>query len=424
MHLVFTICLAALMILPLIVSARAGRRGDVDTMLTNAGRNTLGRTVAGVVCGNVGIGSFVAIYLFAGQSPVIGASVALAYTSGLLICAASVRRIRARAHELGTVSLVEMLAGAHGLATPWPLWLPVAAVFILRAAVQLAALALLIDGATGIGVTPALIGSGLILAGYTALGGYRAAVETDVGQALVIVLLMLPVWFALPAGPPEAPAFFELGPHAPTLLLGIWAFVPWSAVLAVDNWQRITLAQDEGTARNAFLIATPICGAIFVTIAWVGYALPGGNVFATFRALMPAGAPWLADLLFVTAIMSSIDTFVMPLVMGTGTRPATVARLRAILAGLFTVVICVALMFGAVLSTVIAAFSSLSVFLPAVAGALWRRPGSGRAAIVSMNGGVITAAALTVVDQNIAGLCGFAVALITYLALHGRAGRG
>lgn len=406
------------MLLPVVISARAGRAGDVDALLTNAGRNTLGRTVAGVVCGNVGVGSFVALYLFGGASPVIGASVAAAYTSGLVICALLVPRIRARAG--GTVSLVSLLAQSHGLTSPLPLWVPVAAIFLLRASVQLTALALLVQGATGLGMGPALIGSGIVVALYTAIGGYRAAVETDVAQAVVIVALMVLIWINLPAAPADGPAFLDLGPYGPALLVGIWAFVPFSAVLAVDNWQRITLAEDTATARRAFLIATPVCGAIFAAIAWIGHALPGGDVFETFRGLMPVSAPWLADLLFVTAIMSSIDTFVMPLVVGTGPARPSLGQLRAMIAGLFATVIAVSLIFGALLSSVIAAFSSLSVFLPAVFGALFLRPGRGRAAIVSMNGGVVVAMALTVISRDVAAIGGFGFAALTYAMLRRR----
>ena len=415
-----TLAVIAVLVLPLAAAATTSRgdRGGA-AFLTNAGRNGGLATLAGAVAGNVGIGSFLAIFLFAGQSPLIGYSIVGAYTLGLVLCAWLAPLIRARADERGTIGLVDLIATTHaGTRMGW-IWMPVAVVFVLRSAVQIGAIGLIAGEALGVGRGTMIAVASALMGLYLVTGGYRAAVRTDMLQAAVLVVGMAAAATGLALAPvfvPSDATFGDLGPHEPAFLVAIWLLLPWSAVLAVDNWQRIVVARTGATARGAYLVAALACGAIFATIAVAGTgAAPGASVRDTFEALMPRGASWLASAMFVACIMSSVDTFIMPLVTSLG--PVFPLRtLRVLIAALVAATAALAIAFGDTLANVIAAFNGLVVFLPAALGALLLTAPPRRGAVLSMNGGLVAAVTATMVNRDAGALTGFAVAVLLYLA--------
>lgn len=388
---------------------------DVDAFVFNAGRNSLAKATASVICSNVGIGTFVAIFLFARASPVVGISIVLAGTLGLLLCAILARRIHEISRRTGAYGLVDLIIVTHGVRNPVLVWLPVAAVFVLRIMIQLIALALILGEAFDLSPAAALAASTLFSGVFVMIGGYKAATEVDLFHAAVILALMACVALALPSAGFAERDLIDLGPYAPILLVGVFVFLPFSAVLGIDNWQRISTAQSAGVARQAYLWGTLVCGLIYATIA-AAALLPGASddVLASFRGLMPAAAPWLADILFACAIVSSIDTFMMPLVSTFARHGMGLGQLRMLVTGLFVVVAVLAAFVGDILSSVIAAFNSLAVFLPAVAGAFLLDNPKPRAATLSMMLGVATTLALTAVDPDSAAPIGFAVSASVY----------
>ena len=389
-------------------------QGDAALLFaTNAGHNGLAATFAGAVAGNVGIGSFLALFLFSQGSPVIGFSIVGAYTLGLVLCALLARPIRTAAARAGTVGLIDLIARSHAIERTSLVWLPVAVVFVLRSAVQLGALAALggslfaMDGTVAIALSAALIGS------YLLLGGYRAAVQTDMVQAVFIVGGGLACLTGLGRLTGEPVPFLSFGAYEPAILAGVWLFIPWSAVLAVDNWQRVTVAQSTGVAQAAYLGAAGVCGALFLLMALAGHGAPAGaTMYDTFLSLVPPGLGWLVWAMFVACIMSSIDTFLMPLVAATGGR--SIAGMRALVVLLVSATALAAIAFADTLDTVIAAFNSLAVFLPTAFGALFLANPPRFAAVASMNGGLAAAIGFTLVDQNSAALVGFVVACLLY----------
>lgn len=153
-------------------------------------------------------------------------------------------------------------------------------------------------------------------------------------------------------------------------------FLPFSAVLAIDNWQRIVTSDTADHARSAHYWAALICAPVFLTCAWVGWisGAPGGvgmaDILMTFRTLMPFGWAWLADLTIMLAIMSSIDTFVMPLITPMARTGLRMWQIRASVVQVFAGLGGVAWVMGDVVVSIISAFNTLVVFLPAVFGAL------------------------------------------------------
>ena len=113
------------------------------------------------------------------------------------------------------------------------------------------ALALIVQGALGLEPWAALAFAVAVMGGYTALGGYRVATETDLVQALIIVAGMAlgpraGLWRGGVAEAADATGFFDLGPWGLPFLIAVMVFLPFSAVLAVDNWQRIATRRNRG----------------------------------------------------------------------------------------------------------------------------------------------------------------------------------
>ncbi|WP_170314716.1 sodium:solute symporter family transporter [Aquibium carbonis] len=406
------------MAFPIAIAIFRSQRMDVPAFVFNAGRNSLSQITASVICGNIGIGTFVAIFLFTRASLTIGISIAIAYTMGLVVCAILARRIHELSSRHDTFGLVDLIVVTHGVRHPLLIWMPVAVVFVLRIMVQIAALALILTEAFGLSPTASLAVATISSGSYVVIGGYRAATETDMFHASVILSILLFVAATMPAAGGEID-LLDLGPYTPVLLVGIFLFLPFSAVLGIDNWQRIATARTAEVATKAYGICAVVCGFCYATIVAVA-ALPGGgtDVLASFRALMPPGAPWLADLLFACAIISTIDTFMVPLTTTFARLGLNLSQLRWLVAGLFGLVAVLTGMMGDLLSNIIAAFNSLAVFLPAVFGALVLRAPKPQAAISSMVIGVAASLLLTTIDVSSSAPIGFAVSVATYWLVH------
>ena len=229
----------------------------------------------------------------------------------------------------------------------------------------------------------------------------------------------------MPPGSGIGRELLDLGPYSPILLAGIFLFLPFSAVLGIDNWQRIATARTAATAMKAYSIAALVCGVSYATIAAVAL-LPGSqdDVLASFRMLMPSGTPWLADVLFVCAIISTIDTFMVPLTTTFARRGLTLGQLRLLVVTLFFLIAVLTGITGDLLSNVIAAFNSLAVFLPAACGALLLRAPKPAAAVTSMTFGVTVSLLLTTVDINSAAPIGFAISAAIYWLVQRRPSAG
>lgn len=411
------------MLLPVLASRLFALRAqeEIDPrseFLTNEGGNGLVATLAGAVAGNIGIGSFLALFLFANQAPVIAFSVVGAYSLGLLLCAVMAPLIRRRAEANEAVGLVDLMARTHRTERLIWIWIPMAFVFVLRSAVQLGALGLIAAPVFGNAPSLAIVASAVFIAGYLLLGGYRAAVQTDIVQAGLIVICGAVLALGLPSLEGDAAPFLSFGQYEPAILVGIWLFIPWSALLAVDNWQRITIAGSTRVAQTSYAMAALVCGSLLLLMAYAGYWAPdGADMYGTFTLLAPTGMAWIATIMFVACIMSSIDTFIMPLV-STVDRSMPMRRIRLVIMTLVGLTALTAIFFSDTLDTIIAAFNSLAVFLPAAFGTLFLRAPRAKAAIGSMYVGLISVITLSSVSQSVASLVGFALAAVVYVALN------
>ena len=151
--------LVVLVVLLLPLAYAATRSGILqrEDYLFYAGRTPFLQTLSSVICGNIGIGTFVALLLFTAQSPVLGHAIALAYSTGLVLCAALAGRIHAAAQATRSFGLVDYIVRAHGVRHPLTVWVPVALVFGLRTTVQLLALSLIVTTCCGLSTAASLV---------------------------------------------------------------------------------------------------------------------------------------------------------------------------------------------------------------------------------------------------------------------------
>lgn len=413
---------AVILLAPVLVSllfrSQKATRDVRDDFLTNRGRNGITATLSGAVAGNIGIGSFLALFLFAQQAPVIAFSVVGAYTLGLVLCALLAPVIRQRAKLVGAVGLIDLVARTHGSERLAPIWLSMAVVFVLRSAVQLGALGFIAAPVFAASPTMAIIVCAALIGCYLLIGGYLAAIQTDIVQAFAIVVCAAVCGLGVSRLEGTPVPFVSFGEYQPAILVGIWLFIPWSAVLAVDNWQRITIAMSTRTASLSYLLAAVICFALLFLMAYAGYRAPqGSDMYTTFALLAPPGMAWIATIMFVACIMSSIDTFIMPLVSAAD-ESISMARIRLVIVALIGMTALTAIVFSDTLDTIITAFNSLAVFLPVAFGALFLERPSAKAAVGSVYAGLLSAIALSFVSQSVASLSGFILAVCAYAILH------
>jgi SSS family solute:Na+ symporter len=185
----------------------------------------------------------------------------------------------------------------------------------------------------GMNLTLAIALAGFIILAYTAMGGLKAVIYTDVLQMLVlfvgIILILVPIGLVRVGGWGGLVETLSADPQTATLV--DWGAISWKQLLGwffsiIPIWfisiaalQRIVAARDEKTARRAFLLTgVPIEWPLFA----IGSTLVG--LFARVLApeltdpelatptmiltLLPAGITGIVIAAYIAAVMSSADS--------------------------------------------------------------------------------------------------------------------
>lgn len=277
---------------------------------------------------------------------------------------------------------------------------------------QIVAGAKLMQATIGMGLTFAILLSGAVVLAYTALGGLKAVIYTDVFQ--MVVLLVGIVFIAVPIGLWQVGGWQGLAAHfaasADTASLIDWGAVGWKRALgwflsifpvwfiSIAGMQRIIAARDERTARRAFfLTGVPIEWPLFA----VGSTLMGliarmllpdiaDPELATpmvIMELLPVGIAGVVIAAYIAAVMSTADSVLMgPVAIFTNDiyrkhlRPdateaslVRVARIATLVLG--TLGIAMAWLVPSVLDLVLYAytFGAAGLFFPMLALLFWPR---------------------------------------------------
>ena len=201
---------------------------------------------------------------------------------------------------------------------------------------QIIAGAKLLQATVGLDLTIAVVLSGSVILAYTALGGLKAVIYTDVFQ--MIVLLIGIIFIAVPIGLHAVGGWSGIVEHftanPETASLVDWGAVSWQELLgwffaifpvwfiSIAAMQRIVAARDEKTARRAFLLTG-------VPIEWPLFAIGSTLIGLIARMLMPelqdaematpmiimkllpAGIAGIVIAAYIAAVMSTADSVLM-----------------------------------------------------------------------------------------------------------------
>lgn len=294
---------------------------------------------------------------------------------------------------------------------------------------QIIAGAKLLQATIGIDLTIAVVLSGAVIVSYTALGGLKAVIYTDVFQ--MVVLLIGIVFIAAPIGLYTVGGWSAIVEHfaanAATQSLVEWNAIGWQTIggwflaifpvwfISIAAMQRIVAARDVKTARRAFFLTG-------VPIEWPLFAIGSTLIGLIARMLMPelqdpelatpmlimkllpAGLAGFVIAAYIAAVMSTADSVLMgPVAIFTNDiyrkylRPnaseqstVAVARIATLVLGVLGIAL--AYLVPNVLDLILYAytFGSAGLFFPMLALLFWKRA-TASGAFWSMLGGGIAA---------------------------------
>lgn len=302
---------------------------------------------------------------------------------------------------------------------------------------QIIAGAKLLQATVAIDLSLAIIISGAVILTYTAAGGLKAVIYTDVFQMLVlligIVFIAVPIGLYAVGGWGGIVEHFSAGSETQSLV--DWGAIGWKRVIgwffaifpvwfiSIAAMQRIVAARDERTARRAFFLTG-------VPIEWPLFAIGSTLVGLIARMLMPdladpelatpilimqllpAGLAGIVIAAYIAAVMSTADSVLMgPVAIFTNDiyrrylRPdaseqsiVMVARTATLALGVLG--IGMAWLVPNVLDLILYAytFGSAGLFFPMLGLLFWRRT-TARGAFWSMLGGGFSALAWVAFDE-------------------------
>ncbi len=191
----------------------------------------------------------------------------------------------------------------------------------------------LMQATLSVDLTVAIVLTGGIVLAYTAMGGLKAVIYTDVFQFVVLFIGVL--FIAVPIGLIEVGGWSGIRDHF-TATPGKASMVEWGAVgwktvlgwffaifpvwfISIAAMQRIVAARDERTARQSFfLTGVPIQWPLFAVgstlIGMIAHMLMpdlGDAELATplvIMELLPPGIAGLVIAAYIAAVMSTADS--------------------------------------------------------------------------------------------------------------------
>ncbi len=225
-----------------------------------------------------------------------------AAATGLVLLAWAAPAINRRSVRADAITLPGMFGQHWQARTRAVAAVVTAGLFTATLAANLHVVGTVLEAVTGRSPTLWIAGLGLVMIAYTALGGFRGVVWTDVAQLLVVVVMLLLILPASVLLALEPTALTELpsGHLDPTtlplpilgayLLIGLFAFFG-----SQDLFQRIFAARDPTAARRGMLLFTGllvVAGAVAVGLGIAArVVVPGASPDAVVLPLTSATVP-------------------------------------------------------------------------------------------------------------------------------------
>lgn len=198
---------------------------------------------------------------------------------------------------------------------------------------QVIAGAKLVSGVLGLPITLTIIVAGAVILTYTAMGGLKAVMSTDVFQIAVllvgIVLIAVPIGFFRVGGIDGLVGKLSASPESAMLL--DWRAVSWKEAvgwflsifpvwfISIATVQRVIAAKDERTAKLGvfltgfpiewplFALGTTLIG-MFARVLLPDLADPELATPALITAILPVGLTGLVVAAYIAAVLSTADS--------------------------------------------------------------------------------------------------------------------
>lgn len=286
--------------------------------------------------------------------------------------------------------------------------------FFTLLVVQFMAVGNIVAPLLNISYTTVVLVAGAVVLGYLLLGGYKAVINTDFLQAILMIALLAGVVSFMDIGPIN----FAQSTSVPDsgLLISFLAIGALFIFSSADIWQRVFSARSVTVARNSFFVVAALFLVFGFLITLVGIGAfnhfpnidPNQAFFWGLSGLLP---PWLlgaAIVMVLATIMSTIDTEVYLLAstiakdFSKGSSQTTDADLSKKIRVSMTILTVVATFIAIFVTDIIItlfALASLGLSLaPAIIVSLfWKLKPT--AIFASMSGGVLAFVALIVLGQ-------------------------
>lgn len=157
-----------------------------------------------------------------------------------------------------------------------------------------------------------------IIAVYLTLAGFQGVAWTDTLQYAAMIFLLGLFAILLYTAGDTTPALFQVDKVGLGTIIGFWIIGFLSPFGSPDLWQRVYALKEETTIKRSILLSilTYFFVGIFITIVGlvIKTSLPDINpdqaLVQGLAQLLPVGFAGLALIVFFSALMSSIDTYV------------------------------------------------------------------------------------------------------------------
>ncbi len=417
-------------------------RVDFAGWLTSKNTIGLGFLVFTVVSTNVGAGTIVGTV---GKTMRSGLGWALTSGVGVMIgfwiMAALVTKIRRITPSGDRSSFSEFFRRRYGRDVQVTAGLLIALLYFFYLAAQFQALAGILNVWAGFGAESASVAAALLIVWLTASAGIKSDLYTDILHFWAMVITIgATAWIEIgnrggltplvdslrQSGQLDAlldPYRFGASDASvlglPAGVAYVWLGIPVGALLglpAYENWQRVDVAKTTGAAKFAFIWSGFINAAFFGIAALLGFvaaaALPADvpsnqALYRLIDTTLPVGLKGLAVVGIFAAIMSTANTMLMVAVStllgdlihadrktlkGEKHILATTRQLTWVV-GIVAFVI--AKWQADIVKNIMTALWGSGVLIPAIAGGLYWKRGTARAALVSIVLGFAVTTALS-----------------------------
>ncbi len=417
------IAILLVLLYSLIHAIRHFKHISLEQYLHNEKSTGLLLSTASAVAGNVGAGTVVGIFAFAAKGKGVALYISVCYAAGLLLTGLLAGWVYRRNHALGANSFIDFIVLHFGKQTKPIVWGAVGCIFFLQMASQLLALGSILHASLDISLGIAILYAYAIVTLYMLSGGYYSVTRTDLLQFgfLFATAVLIVCYFQWEPLLQNLSVLYTPQNYGPVFILGILLFFAPTAVISIDNWHRVISAESAGVARKAFFITSGICLFIYLAYTLLGLTADPSvkEPVGLMKQLFPKGLSFFAILSLLMAVVSTMDSTILPLAapVCSSVKSNRLLAMRLVVWGIMTGIALVAYFLGSVITGLIAALSSLVALFPPVLTALFDRPASALALQISLPASILSSLFFVTVNEEYAFLVGIGVSFVLYYGI-------